>query len=123
MSLGELFGIPTTKDMLSIMRSKITEAFSSSPYDPDNAFYKAYGINGIYYSDLDNEFTAPLVVIQSADLARFVAIKQIAEKYLNTDEYNEEEIEKLRIKIGENYLIENGMSPETVAALRDIYED
>jgi hypothetical protein len=115
MAISEVSGCASIKEILEAQRIKLMRAFSMKSYDPDNTFNGVYGINGLYYSDIDEEVSAPFVVIESADLARLVAIKQRASNYIEVDE-----IEKLRIEVGKKYLRANGMDEKTIKFFDDL---
>ena len=111
MSFDGVFGYVSKVDFIKYLFVKIGAAFSKETWDPSNSFYKAYGIKGVYFSDLDKDInSAPLVVIQSYDLARLVASKQLAGTDINT----EKAVEKKAQEISRNYLLEIGMSEDTI---------
>jgi hypothetical protein len=109
------------KEIANIRRRKIDNAFSMESWHSNNIFNKVYGVNGVYYSDVDIEVNAPLVIIQSSDLARFVAIKEIATYFDEDDNLNKDKIEKRRLKIAEEYLLKTGMSEDTIKTLNNIF--
>ena len=85
-------------------------------FTKDGGFRRAYGVPGLYYSDINPDSNDPLVMIQSSDLARFAAIKQLAA----IEDSNR--VEELRVAITHQYLKEEkGMSDKAIKTLTEIF--
>jgi hypothetical protein len=108
-------------EFLKFMFWKIDIAFKKDKLAAETPFAKAYGIKGIFFSDLDDEIpSSPLVIVQSKDLAVLVAAKQLADCLQAGERYTEMAIQERTEEIYKKYLIETGMSEEAYRSLSNI---
>ena len=127
MSILNSLGLTNKDELLNFMRQKIQSALNMEKgLLCDNPFYKAFGINGIFYSDIDDEVTAPIVIIEREELTKLVAIKEIYEYYaeLELDEYDLDYDELLKEKcteINKKYLLATGWSEEKIKSFDNMF--
>lgn len=116
MGLFDSVGLVNKNEFLNKMRRIIHSALSLDSYDNRNIFHKAYGINGLYYSDVDEAVTAPIVIIKREDLTRLIATEKVLSYYQNYEEGVDidEKIKKKQKEIEIGYLREKGMSQSDI---------
>ena len=127
MSFLDSLGLTQKDELLNKMRQKIHNALSMGKgFLDDNPFYKAFGINGLFYSDIDNEVTAPIVVIEREELTKLIAIKEIYENYgnleLDENDLDYEELLNHKCKeINKRYLLATGWSEEKIKSFDSMF--
>ena len=115
MSFQGIFGYVSKVDFIKYLYAKFNHHFSKEEWDPTNIFNQVYGINGAYFSDLDEDINfSPLVLIQSHDLAKLVAIKKLAEQLIEDNDFNEENIASKTYEIKKSYMLAKGMTEEDI---------
>lgn len=120
MSLFGSMGLVQKDELLNRMRSIIHKALSMDAYDLKNVFYRAYGVNGLFYSDVDEEVTAPIVIVKREDLTRLIAAEKVLSYYKNGD--YKEEIKRKQKEIETNYLRATGMSQSDIDRLSKLFD-
>jgi len=124
MKFDGLLGHVNKIEFIKYLYQRINHEFQRDEYRPSTPFALAYGIKGVYLSDLDEDImSSPLVVIQSKALAELVAAKQLADYWADKEEYNDEKIELRAKEISKKYLIEDGMSEEDFDFFQNLYGD
>lgn len=124
MKFEGIFGHVNKLEFIRYLYKQIAIAFKKDEFGPSTPFAQAYGIKGVYLSDLDDEISSsPLVVIQSSDLAELVAAKKLADKCADPECYNDQHIQLKAKEISKNYLLEDGMSEETYNLLQELHGD
>lgn len=124
MKFEGLLGHVNKIEFIKYLYKQIDIAFKKDNFEPTTPFSRAYGIKGVYLSDLDEDIMAsPLVIIQSKDLAELVAAKNLADYWADSEGYNKEEIQLKAKKIAKKYLIENGMSEETYKLFQELHNE
>jgi hypothetical protein len=122
MKFEGIFGHVNKLEFIKYLYKQIDVAFKKDEFKPSTPFARAYGIKGVYLSDLDDEIlSSPLVVIQSSDLAELVAAKKLADYWADREGYNDQQIQIKAKEISKNYLIENGMSEETYKFFEELH--
>lgn len=122
MKFEGFFGHVNKLEFIKYLYKQIDVAFKKDEFGPSTPFARAYGIKGVYLSDLDDEIlSSPLVVIQSSDLAELVAAKKLAEHWADREGYNNQQIQLKAKEISKNYLLENGMSEETYKFFQELH--
>ena len=122
MKFEGLLGRVNKIDFVKYLYQQFDVAFRENEYRNETPFAKAYGVKGVYFSDLDEDIpSSPLVLIQSQDLAELVATKKLADHWADSEGYNDEAIQQLAQEISKTYLLENGMSVETYNHLNNIF--
>ena len=123
MKFDGILGYVNKLEFIKHLYKQIAVAFKKDEFGPSTPFARAYGIKGVYLSDLDDEIlSSPLVIIQSSDLAELVAAKKLADSWADREGYNDRQIQVKAKEISKNYLIENGMSEETYELLQRLSE-
>jgi len=108
-------------EFIKFMYKQFDIAFKKDEFRAETPFAKAYGIKGVYFSDLDEDIpSSPLVLIQCSDLAELVAAKKLADYWADDEGYNTQTIEDKAKEISKSYLLENGMSEESYRFFQDL---
>lgn len=124
MKFEGIFGHVNKLEFIKYLYKQIAVAFKKDEFGPSTPFARAYGIKGVYLSDLDDEIlSSPLVVIQSSDLAELVAAKKLADHWADREGYNDQHIQLKAQEISKNYLLGNGMSEETYNFFQKLHGD
>lgn len=124
MKFEGIFGHVNKLEFIKYLYKQIAVAFKKDEFGPSTSFARAYGIKGVYLSDLDDEIlSSPLVVIQSSDLAELVAAKKLADHWADIEGYNDQQIQLKAKEISKNYLLGNGMSEETYKFFQGLHGD
>lgn len=124
MKFEGILGHVNKLEFIKYLYKQIAVAFKKDEFGPSTPFARAYGIKGVYLSDLDDEISSsPLVVIQSSDLAELVAAKELADHWADREGYNDQHIRLKAKEISKNYLLEDGMSEETYNLLQELHGD
>lgn len=122
MKFEGIFGHVNKLEFIRYLFKQIAIAFKKDEFGPSTPFAHAYGIKGVYLSDLDDEISSsPLVVIQSSDLAELVAAKKLADKWADPEGYNDQHIQLKAKEISKNYLLQNGMSIDTFNFFQNLH--
>ena len=114
MKFESFLGYVNKLDFIRFLYKQFDNAFKKDEFRAQTPFALAYGIKGVYFSDLDDDInSSPLVLIQSKDLAELVAAKRLADYWADDEGYNAHAIHAKAAEIVKRYLIENGMSEDT----------
>ena len=125
MGLFDSVGLVNKDELLNKMRNIIHRALSMERYDNNNTFYQAFGINGLFYSDVDEEVTAPIVMVKREDLTRLIAAEKVR-SYYESDEFDvdyDEEIKKKQKEIEVNHLRLSGMSQSDIDFFSQLFDN
>lgn len=124
MKFEGIFGHVNKLEFIKYLYKQIAVAFKKDEFGLSTPFARAYGIKGVYLSDLDEEIlSSPLVVIQSSDLAELVAAKKLADHWADREGYNDQHIQLKAKEISKNYLLGTGMSEDTYNFFQGLHGD
>jgi hypothetical protein len=98
-------------EVLKAQKRRIDERFAVGSSDP---FRQTYGLAGLYVADVNSALVraAPLVIIQSSDF-----MDLIARRHAGADA-SSAELKRIKDKLGDDYLLNSGMSPRTLADIK-----
>ena len=99
--------------VLKEQKRRINERFAVGSGDP---FRQTYGLAGLYMADLNSVLVraAPLVIIQSSDF-----MELIARRHARVDA-SSAELNQIKDKLTDDYLLNSGMSPGTLADIKRV---
>ena len=94
-------------------KRRINQRFAVGSNDP---FRQTYGLAGLYMADLNSVLVraAPLVIIQSSDF-----MELIARRHARVDA-SSAELNQIKDKLTDDYLLNSGMSPGTLADIKRV---
>jgi len=97
--------------VLKEQKRRIDERFAVGSSDP---FRQTYGLAGLYVADVNRVLVraAPLVIIQSSDF-----MDLLARQHAGADA-GSAELSRIKDKLSDNYLLNSGMSPRTLADIK-----
>jgi hypothetical protein len=100
-------------EILRGQKRRIDERFAVGSRDP---FRQSYGLAGLYMADVSSVFVraAPLVVIQSSDFLDLLARRQAGA------DAGSAELNRIKDKLSDDYLLNSGMSPRTLADIKRV---
>jgi hypothetical protein len=80
---------------------------------PNSSFHMTYGVPGFYLSDTSQKLEGmPLITISSSNFLEFVARQKLS------DEASREEIDAMKSQLADAYLMESGISADTLDSLK-----
>ena len=85
----------------------------------ETPFYEAYGIHGLGFSQLDDDFPGkPLVVIHNRDFLRLLVVNELSEVAISSDEMDSRITE-----MSQRRMRAEGSSQQKMDALEQIYKE
>jgi len=98
------------RELLREQKRAIDDCFAVGS---DDAFRRTYGLAGLYVSDIHRALLrTPLVIIRAADFLDFVAGRRAGPAASGL------ELKQMRDRLAEEYALNKGMSPATLAAIK-----